>query len=78
MADDIKARIDEVLADSKLSKADKIAKLRQWEADAMARERASSEGMTPPGGHEGVELKAIENALTALGEDAVDTGAASI
>jgi hypothetical protein len=78
MADDIEARIDEALADSKLNKAAKIAKLRQWEADAMARERASSEGMTPPGGHEGVELKAIEVALSALGEDAIDTGAASI
>lgn len=74
----MKARIENLPADSTLDNAVKIAKLRQWEADAMARERASSEGMTPPGGHEGVELKAIEVALSALGEDAIDTGAASI
>ncbi len=78
MADDIKARIEKLLADSTLDKAAKIKKLRQWEADAMARERASTEGMTSPVADSGEELKAIETALTSLGEGASDKGPASI
>ena len=55
-----------------------VAKLRQWEGDALARQRASSEGMAPAAARDGVDLKAIEIALRSLGEDAVDQGPASI
>ena len=78
MADDLKSRIEKLLADSTLDKAAKIAKLRQWEADALARQRAGSEGMNAPASRDGVDLKMIETALRTLGEDAVDQGPASI
>jgi len=78
MADNIKARIEKLITDSTLDKAAKIARLRQWEADAMARERASTEGMTSPVAEGGDDLKAIEIALGSLGEVASDTGPASI
>lgn len=71
-------RIEAILGDGGLGKEAKIEKLRELEADAMAKHRASSEGMTPPSSHDDDDLKAIEKALTKLGEDAVDTGAASL
>ena len=78
MSNDLTARIHALLSDGALDKAAKIAKLRQWEADALARQRAASEGMHAPASRDGVDLKAIETALRTLGEDAVDQGPASI
>jgi hypothetical protein len=77
MPSELASRIEALLADGSLDRAGKIAKLRQWEADALARQRAGTEGMAPST-REGVDLKAIETALRALGEDAIDQGPASI
>lgn len=77
MPSELAIRIETLLADGALDRAGKIAKLRQWEADALARQRAGSEGMAP-GSRDGADLKAIETALRALGEDAIDQGPASI
>lgn len=71
-------RIGAILEDARLDTKAKVAKLRQLEADAMAKERASTEGMTPADSKEVGDLKAIEKALTRLGEDAIDTGPASL
>ncbi len=78
MASELASQIDKLMADGAIDQAAKIAKLRQWEADALARQRASSEGMAPAAARDGVDLKAIEIALRSLGEDAVDQGPASI
>ncbi len=82
MPSEIAARIGKLLADSALDHAAKIAKLRQWEADALARQRAGTEGMAPASprssAQEGDDLKQIEIALRSLGEDAIDQGPASI
>lgn len=78
MPSDVKGRVDAILHDTTIDDAAKIKKLRQMEADAMARERASTEGMTAPSSPDGEELKAIEKALTKLGEAAADTGPASL
>ncbi|RYD96819.1 MAG: hypothetical protein EOP61_17470 [Sphingomonadales bacterium] len=78
MPTDVKGRVDAIVHDTTIDRAAKIKKLRQMETDAMARDRATSEGMTAPASRDGDDLKAIEKALTALGEDAADTGAASI
>jgi hypothetical protein len=77
MPSELASRIEALLADGSLDRAGKIARLRQWEADALARQRAGPEGMAPSP-REGVDLKAIETALRALGENAIDQGPASI
>ncbi|MEQ1783753.1 MAG: hypothetical protein ABMA14_20550 [Hyphomonadaceae bacterium] len=71
-------RIGAILEDDRLDTRTKVTKLRQLEADAMAKERASTEGMTPADNKEIGDLKAIEKALTTLGEAAIDTGPASL
>ncbi len=78
MPSELASRIETLLADTALSRADRIAKLRQWEADALARQRAGTEGMAPAPSRDGDDLKLIENALRSLGEDAIDQGPASI
>lgn len=82
MPSEIASRIAQLLADAGLDRAAKVAKLRQWEADALARQRAGTEGMTPASprasAQEGDDLKQIEIALRSLGEDAVDQGPASL
>ena len=78
MSSELASQIDKLLADGAIDHAGKVAKLRQWEVDALARQRASSEGMAPAAARDGVDLKAIEIALRSLGEDAVDQGPASI
>lgn len=78
MADDVSNRIEKLMADATRDTAAKIKTLRQWEADARARERASTEGMVSPEKVEGAELKAIEAALARLGEPAADPGASSL
>lgn len=78
MPSELANRIETLLADTALSRADRIAKLRQWEADALARQRAGTEGMASPPSRDGDDLKLIENALRSLGEDAIDQGPASI
>lgn len=78
MPSELASQIDKLLADGAIDHAVKVAKLRQWEADALARQRASSEGMAPAASRDGSDLKAIETALCSLGEDAVDQGPASI
>ncbi len=78
MPSDVKGRVDAIVHDTTIDRAAKVKKLRQMEADAMARDRATTEGMTAPVSRDGEDLKAIEQALTELGEDAADTGAASI
>ncbi|MEQ1779961.1 MAG: hypothetical protein ABMA14_01275 [Hyphomonadaceae bacterium] len=71
-------KIGAILEDARLNTKAKVAKLRQLEADAVAKERASTEGMTPADNKEIGDLKAIEKALTTLGEAAIDTGPASL
>lgn len=78
MPSELASRIETLLADTALSRADRIAKLRQWEADALARQRAGTEGMASSPSRDGDDLKLIENALRSLGEDAIDQGPASI
>lgn len=71
-------RIDKIIGDAGLDRAGKVAKLRQLEADALARQRASTEGMEPSHPRDGEDLKLIERALLSLGERAVDQGPASL
>jgi signal transduction histidine kinase len=71
-------RIGAILDDARYDRKAKIEKLRQLEADAMAKQRASTEGMAPPDPEEGDDIKAIEKALKDLGENAADTGPASL
>lgn len=78
MPSELAGRIEALLAEGAINHAAKVAKLRHCEADALARQRASSEGMAPAASHDGADLKAIEIALRSLGEDAVDQGPASI
>lgn len=78
MATGMRDQIDRLLGDDNLDAAAKIAKLRQWETDALARQRASTEGMEVSGARDGDDLKAIEAALMSLGEAAVDQGPASL
>jgi hypothetical protein len=78
MRPELASQIENLLADGAVDHAAKVARLRQWEADALARQRASSEGMAPAASRDGADLKAIEIALRSLGEDAIDQGPASI
>ena len=78
MPESIRVRVEAVLCDAALDTKAKVAKLRQFEQDALARQRASTEGMEPRHPIDGDDLKIIERALTSLGEKAIDPGAASL
>ena len=78
MPSDTELRIEKILKDDALDRDAKIAKLRQLETDALARQRASTEGMEPSHPRDGDDLRKIEQALLSLGEDAVDQGPASL
>ena len=78
MPESIKARVEAVLCDPGLDTKAKAAKLRQFEQDALARQRASTEGMEPHRPTEGEDLKIIERALISLGEKPADHGPASL
>lgn len=78
MPEGIKPRVEAVLCDPKLDTKAKVAKLRQFEQDVLARQRASTEGMEPRHPIDGEDLKIVERALTALGEKPIDQGAASL
>ncbi|AKR56674.1 hypothetical protein GCM10011321_00610 [Youhaiella tibetensis] len=70
--------IASVLGDASLSRQSKVARLRQLEADALAKQRGGTEGLEPDRPDDGEELRAIERALMSLGETAVDQGPASL
>lgn len=74
----IKRQIVNILNDEDMSKDDKIRSLKQLEADARAKERAATEGLTPVDGDDGEDLKSIEQALHKLGEPVTETGAATL
>jgi len=74
----VRELIDSVLSNASLAKAQKIAKLRQLEADALAKQRGGTEGLATNRPDDGEELRAIERALMSLGEAAVDQGPASL
>lgn len=78
MREGIKARVEAVLCDAGLDAKAKVARLRQFEQDALARQRASTEGMEPHRPNDGEDLKVIERALLSLGEKPVDQGPASL
>ena len=78
MANDVAQRIEAILGDAALNHEAKVAKLRQLETDALARQRASTEGMESPRQDDGENLKLVERALRSLGEAAVDQGPASL
>ena len=74
----MKRRIVTILKDDHLREDEKIHVLRQFEADALSKERSATEGMTPIDGDDGEDLKAIEMALRKLGQEPVEGGAASL
>lgn len=74
----IKRRIVAILANHDLDDQEKVAVLRQLEADSLSKERSATEGMTPVNGDDGEELKTIEQALRKLGQQPVVAGAASL
>lgn len=74
----MKRRIVTILKDDHLREDEKIHALRQFEADALSKERSATEGMTPLDGDDGEDLKAIEMALRKLGQQPVEAGAASL
>jgi hypothetical protein len=78
MPTDVKARVESILCDDKLDRDAKVSKLRQLETDALARQRAGTEGMAPSASRDGEDLKIVERALMSLGETAVDQGPASL
>lgn len=78
MPEGIRARVEAVLCDVSLDTKAKAARLRQFELDALARQRASTEGMEPHRPNDGEDLKIIERALISLGEKPVDQGPASL
>lgn len=78
MSEGIKPRVEAVLCDSRLDTQAKVSKLRQLEEDALARQRASTEGMEPRHPKDGEDLKIIERALLSLGEKPIDQGPASL
>lgn len=75
---DFRQRLDDVCNDAALSKSEKIAALRQMEADARAKLRATNENMPSLRPEDGEELKIIENALLSLGVENTDPGAATL
>lgn len=74
----IKRRIVTLLKDDHMGDPEKIAVLRQLEADSLSKERSATEGMTPVDGDDGEDLKSIEQALRKLGAQPVEAGAASL
>jgi len=74
----IKRKIVTILTDDHLPEDEKVTILRQLEADTLSKERSATEGMTPVDGDDGEDLKTIENALRRLGQQPVETGAASL
>jgi len=78
MPSDVKACVEGILCDDKLNRDAKVAKLRQVETDALARQRAATEGMVASQSRDGEDLKIVERALMSLGETAVDQGPASL
>lgn len=74
----MKRRIVTILKDDHLREDEKVDVLRQFEADALSKERSATEGMTPIDGDDGEDLKAIEMALRKLGQQPVEAGAASL
>jgi hypothetical protein len=78
MPEGIRPRVEAILCDPKLDAKAKTAKLRQFEQDALARQRASTEGMEPHRPTDGEDLKIIERALISLGEKPTDQGPASL
>lgn len=74
----IKRRIVTILTDDHLAEGEKVEILRQLEADSLSKERSATEGMTPVDGDDGEDLKAIEQALRKLGQQPVESGAASL
>jgi len=74
----IKRTIVTILKDAQLPDDEKVTILRQLEADALSKERSSTEGMTATDSDEGEDLKTIENALRRLGHQPVEGGAASL
>ena len=78
MPSDVKACVEGILCDDKLDRDAKVAKLRQVETDALARQRAATEGMGASPSRDGEDLKIVERALMSLGETAVDQGPASL
>jgi hypothetical protein len=72
-------KVVSLLKDDGLDAAEKISRLRQIEADLLARGRAATEGMTPAGGeNDGEALKAVTLALARLGEEPAEPGAATL
>jgi hypothetical protein len=78
MPEGIKTRVEAVLCDPELDTRAKVTTLRQFEEDALARQRASTEGMEPHHPRDGEDLKIIERALLSLGEKPIDQGPASL
>lgn len=78
MPGDVKSSVESILCDEKLDRDAKVVKLRQVETDVLARQRASTEGMTASRSRDGEDLKTVERALMSLGETAVDQGPASL
>ena len=74
----IKRRLVNILTDEQMDDDEKIAVLRQLEADSLSKERSATEGMTPVDGDDGEDLKSIEQALRKLGQQPVEAGAASL
>ena len=74
----IKRRIVTILSDEQMDDDQKVAVLRQLEADSLSKERSATEGMTPVDGDDGEDLKSIEQALRKLGQQPVTAGAASL
>lgn len=74
----IKRRIVTILTDDGLDANQKVAVLRQLEADSLSKERSATEGMTPVDGDDGEDLKSIEQALRKLGQQPIEAGAASL
>jgi hypothetical protein len=78
MSEGVQPRVEAVLYDPRLDAQAKVTKLRQFEQDALARQRASTEGMEPRHPKDGEDLKIIERALLSLGEKPIDQGPASL
>ncbi len=78
MIESIKARVEAVLCDPGLDTKAKVARLRQFEQDTLARQRASTEGMEPRQPIDGDDLKIVERALSTLGERPREQGPASL
>jgi hypothetical protein len=74
----LKRQLVTILTDHALNDIQKIAVLRQLEADSLSKERSTNEGMPAINSDDGEDLKAIEQALRKLGEKPVETGVSSL